>query len=409
MSADLEIDKLTATVADYPDVVELRLRLIRLLADRGRHADALARAAEGLRIAPDNAEIRAEVNRLAAALGSPAAGSPPAEPPQAVETPSEDGGFDWDRAESEVTDIVGPQYVGDPAPEPARPAPRTATRMSDVAGMDGVKAAIEMSFIGPLRNPELARAYGTGAGGGLLLYGPPGCGKTFLASAIAGELGARFYPVGVPDIVDMVSGTTEAALQDLFTTARDTAPAVIFFDEIDAIGQKRSQLRGANVLRQLVTRLLTELENPSNDGVFVIGATNHPWDLDPALRRPGRFDRMLFVSPPDEPARAALIRAHLAGRPIEGIDLDAMVATTAGFSGADVALLCRAAAQRAMADAVAAGEPRCITMDDVRKVLKTLSPSTGPWFSMARNVVEFSNSDGAFDELAAYLQKRRRG
>ena len=164
MTADPEIDKLTATVADYPDVVELRLRLIRLLADRGRHADALARAAEGLRIAPDNAEIRAEVSRLAGALGAPAAGTPPAEPPQAVETPSEDGGFDWDRAESEVTDIVGPQYVGDQTEEPARPAPRTATRMSDVAGMDAAKAAIEMSFIGPLRNPELARAFGTGAG-----------------------------------------------------------------------------------------------------------------------------------------------------------------------------------------------------------------------------------------------------
>lgn len=399
MSADPDIDKLAATVADYPDVLELRLRLIRLLGERGRHAEALAHAVEALRISPSNAEVLAAVTRLA---GEP----PPAAPPPAE--PGGDPGFDWGRAEAELSDVVGPEYLGDPGPEPARPAPRSGTRMADVAGMDTVKAAIELSFIGPLRNPELARAYGTGAGGGLLLYGPPGCGKTFLASAIAGELGARFYPVGVPDIVEMASGGTEAALQELFATARATAPAVIFFDEIDAIGQKRSQLRGASVLRQLVTRLLTELDATvsRNEGVFVVGATNHPWDLDAALRRPGRFDRMLFVSPPDKPARAALIRAHLAGRPIEGIDLDAVVEGTAGFSGADVALVCRSAAQRAMADSLA-GEPRCITMADLRAALASLSSSTGPWFTMARNVVEFANTDGAFDELAHYLRRGR--
>ncbi len=399
MSADPDIDKLAATVADYPDVLELRLRLSRLLGERGRHAEALAHAVEALRISPGNAEVLAAVTRLAA--------EPPPAAPQPPE-PGGDPGFDWGRAEAELSDIVGPEYLGDPGPEPARPAPRSGTRMADVAGMDTVKAAIELSFIGPLRNPELARAYGTGAGGGLLLYGPPGCGKTFLASAIAGELGARFYPVGIPDIVEMASGGTEAALQELFATARATAPAVIFFDEIDAIGQKRSQLRGASVLRQLVTRLLTELDTTvsRNEGVFVVGATNHPWDLDAALRRPGRFDRMLFVSPPDEPARAALIRAHLAGRPIEGIDLDAVVAGTAGFSGADVALVCRSAAQRAMADSLA-GEPRCITMADLRAALAALSSSTGPWFTMARNVVEFANPDGAFDELADYLRRGR--
>lgn len=390
MNSDPELEKLAAAVADYPDVVELRLRLIRLLAARGRSADALVQAGEALRIHPGNADI----NALVGELGNHLSGAPAASDQ-----------FDWGQAESEVAGLVDPEYVDAGERKPASPS-RVATRLADVVGMTEVKAQIERSFIGPLRNPDLARAYGTRPGGGLLLYGPPGCGKTFIASAIAGELGARFYPVGIPDVVEMATGATDQTLQQLFATARATAPAVVFFDEIDAIGQKRSQLRGATVLRQLVTRLLTELDTAGNDGVFVLGASNHPWDVDTALRRPGRLDRMLFVSPPDAEARAALVRANFAGKPIAGIDLAEMVATTAGFSGADVAFLCRSAAQYAMSAAAASGQPRYITMDDVRAARGAISPSTGPWFAMARNVVEFSNDDGAFDDLAAYLKRR---
>ncbi|OBJ71692.1 ATP-binding protein [Mycobacterium sp. 1274756.6] len=389
MSSDPDLDRLAAAVADYPDVIELRVRLIRLLAGRGRTADALVQAGEALRLDPGNAEISALVGDLGAQLSA---------------APAAPGQFDWERAESEVAGLVAPEYA-DGAP-PAPPAPRSPARLAEVAGMAEVKAQIERSFIGPLRNPDLARAYGTRAGGGLLLYGPPGCGKTFIASAIAGELGARFYPVGVPDVVEMATGATDQTLQQLFATARATAPAVIFFDEIDAIGQKRSLLRGATVLRQLVTRLLTELDATANDGVFVLGASNHPWDVDTALRRPGRLDRMLFVSPPDAEARAALVRANFAGKPIAGIDLAEMVATTAGFSGADVAFLCRSAAQHAMSAAAVTGQPRYITMDDVRAARGAITPSTGPWFAMARNVIEFSNADGAFDDLAAYLNRK---
>ncbi len=398
MTPDPELDKLNATVAEYPDVIELRVRLVRLLAARGRHADAVVQAGEALRIAPGDPQLTALLAELGAA---------------ATTAPTERG-FDWAQAESEVRDLVEPEYVGAPGANGrpgSAPAPRRAVRLADVAGMAEAKAQIERAFIGPLRNPELARAYGTGVGGGLLLYGPPGCGKTYIASAIAGELGAAFYPVGIPDIVEMATGATEQTLQQIFATAREHTPAVIFFDEIDAIGQKRSLLRGANVMRQLVTRLLTELDAARNDGVFVLAASNHPWDVDTALRRPGRLDRMLFVPPPDEPARAALIQSNFAGKPIAGIDLPAMVAATAGFSGADVAFVCRSAAQRALADSVATGRPRYIGMADVTAVLEEVTSSTGPWLAMARNVVEFANADGAFDELAAYLKgagRRRR-
>lgn len=395
MSPDPELDKLRATVADYPDIIELRVRLIRLLAARGHHADAVVQAGEALRIAPGDPQLTALVAELG---GSPGAASP-------------DGGFDWARAESEVRDVVAPEYLGAAGTHTGSAPSRRAVRLADVAGMAEAKAQIERAFIGPLRNPDLARAYGTGVGGGLLLYGPPGCGKTYIASAIAGELGAAFYSVGVPDIVEMATGNTEQTLQQVFATARDHTPAMIFFDEIDGIGQKRSVLRGANVMRQLVTRLLTELDAVRNEGVFVLAASNHPWDVDTALRRPGRLDRTLFVPPPDEPARAALIQANFAGKPIAGIDLPAMVAATDGFSGADVAFVCRSAAQRALADSAATGRPRYIGMADVAAVLDEVTPSTGPWFSMARNVVEFANADGAFDDLAAYLKgagRRRR-
>ena len=313
---DAELDKLAAAVDGFPDVLELRLRLIRLLAGRGRTAQALAHAAEALKQAPENADVRALIENLADGVSNT-----PATDVTSAPTTDE---FDWSQAEADMSDVVAPEYL-DHQP-PATPAPREATKLDDVAGMADVKAQIELSFIGPLRNPELARSYGTSAGGGLLLYGPPGCGKTFIATAIAGELGARFFPVGVPDVVEMATGVTEQTLRKLFAVAREQAPAVIFFDEIDAIGQKRSQLPGASVLRQLVSVLLTELDRVrQDDGVFVLGATNHPWDVDSALRRPGRFDRMLFVSPPDADARAALIRSTLAGKPIAGIDLDAVV------------------------------------------------------------------------------------
>lgn len=406
VTSDPEIDKLTATVADYPDVLELRVRLITLLATRGRTAEALAQAAEALQLAPDNAEVLAEVARLASS-----GDTLQTEPERRTEP--ERHGFDWNRAEAEVAHLIAPEYVDDMpldtrTPATRTPAPREATRLADVAGMEEVKAQIERSFLQPLRNPELARTYGAIAGGGLLLYGPPGCGKTFIASAIAGELGARLYSVEVPDVVEMATGTTDQDLQQLFATARQSAPAVIFFDEIDAIGQKRSQLRSATVLRQLVTRLLTEIDSSRNAGVFVLGATNHPWDVDSALRRPGRLDRMLFVSPPDEAAREVLVRSNFAGKPIAGIDLAEVVAATAGYSGADVAFLCRTAAQHAMTDSAATGQPRFITMDDVRTAQRIVAPSTAAWFALARNVIEFGNHDGAYDDVAEYLKRSGR-
>lgn len=145
----------------------------------------------------------------------------------------------------------------------------------------------------------------------------------------------------------------------------------------------------------------------SNEGVFVLAATNTPWDVDPALRRPGRLDRMVLVLPPDPPARAAIIEYHLRDRPIAGIDLRRLVAATEDFSGADLAHLCETAAEFAMADSIRSGEVRMIEQRDFDQALREVRPSVSSWFASARNVAKFANEGGLYDELAAYLKKRK--
>lgn len=283
-------------------------------------------------------------------------------------------------------------------------------RLEHVAGMEAVKRRLQLSFLGPLENPELRALYGKSLRGGLLLWGPPGCGKTFLAQAIAGELGAKFISVGLDDVLDMWTGQSERNLSALFTEARDKAPCVLFFDEIDALGQKRGNLRGS-AGRNVVVQLLAELDgvDSNNDGVFVLGATNHPWDVDTALRRPGRFDRTLLVLPPDDAARAFILAAQLAERPTEGIDLSAIARKTGGFSGADLVHLCESAAELALADSIDSGTARPIGHHDLEVALGEVRETTSDWLAMAGNYAEFaSDSRGTYADLLAYLRGRKR-
>ena len=408
VSADSSlINSLRAAVAASPDDVPLRLHLAELLLDAGAVDEAVTQVAAALQRDPASPLARTLMARAVAPQTSPAAEPEPVADP----APTQPVSFDWNDAEKQLSDIVAPRFVDGPA-ETAEPpvfeASDSAVKLTDVGGMTEVKKRLEAAFLAPMRNPELRKLYGKSLRGGLLLYGPPGCGKTFIARAIAGELGARFLAIGLHDVLDMWIGSSERNLHEVFASAARSAPCVLFLDEIDALGHKRSQLRNS-AMRGAVNQLLTELDGvqESNDGVFVLAATNHPWDVDPALRRPGRFDRTLLVLPPDEPARAAILRYHLRDRPVEGIDVQALAKRTHGYSGADLAHITETAAERALLDSVATGTARMIGMPDLLASVGEIKPSIGAWLSTARNVVEFSNVDGTYDDLRKYLKREK--
>jgi AAA+ superfamily predicted ATPase len=277
---------------------------------------------------------------------------------------------------------------------------------ANVGGMEEVKQRLTRSFLLPLRNPELVRRFGKSTGGGLLLYGPPGCGKTFLARAVAGEVGARFLNIGLSDVLDMWMGESERKLHELFENARRGRPTLIFLDEVDALGQRRSNMKGG-AGRTLVNQLLSEMDGMAgdNEGVFFLAATNHPWDVDPALRRPGRFDRLVFVSPPDEIARRSIFLLKLADRPCtQDIDVNALGKLSNGFSGADVDGVVRSAAELALEESVAKGREIDIDQALLKRALKDAKPSTRAWFELARNHAIYANEGGTYDDLLAHLR-----
>ncbi|ADI05014.1 AAA ATPase central domain protein [Streptomyces bingchenggensis BCW-1] len=421
------IQSLRAAVAAAPGDVPLRLHLAELLLTAGRHDAAITEVAVALQHAPGDPQARELMARAMGAPAQPRQSAPPAAQAPATEAPAARppavaprGGFDWRAAEDQVGDAMPPRFVetplavdgsGDPGDASAWEVAAPGTvRLADVGGMQEVKERLEAAFLAPMRNPELRKLYGKSLRGGLLLYGPPGCGKTFIARAVAGELGAGFLSVSINDVLDMWIGNSERNMHEVFATARRQAPCMVFLDELDALGGKRSRTQNSG-MRNTVNQLLTELDGvdaPANDGVFVLAATNVPWDVDIALRRPGRLDRTLLVLPPDAPAREAILRYHLRDRPIESVDLGKLAKATDGLSGADLAHVCEAAAETALLDSARTGTVRMIGMKDLLNAAKSAVPSTEPWFAAARNVAMFANEGGMYDDLLAYLKKRRK-
>ena len=429
------LDSLRKAIDAMPDDVPLRLHLATLLLSGGQRDEAIRQVGAVLQRDPGNSaalDLLREGPAPAEPAGQPTAGAtdisaertgvrpPSAGPAEArgAATGGRSPHYDWSQAEDELRDVLPAMFIGggDKADSAAAgldaadayDAEHAGLTLADVAGMTEVKQRLEAAFLAPMRNPELRRLYGKSLRGGLLLYGPPGCGKTFIARAVAGELGARFISVSFADIIDMFVGQSERNIHELFEIARRNAPCVLFLDEVDAIGQKRSQLRHTP-MRSAVNQLLLELDDISgnNEGVFLLAATNHPWDVDSALRRPGRFDRTLLVLPPDAAAREGVFRYHLKDRPVAGIDLAKLAKQTDGYSGADIAYICETAAEQALMDSVRRGEPRMIGTPDLEAAIAEVRPSLGAWFDTARNVALFANEGGTYDDLAAYLRKRR--
>jgi transitional endoplasmic reticulum ATPase len=317
---------------------------------------------------------------------------PPAEEPRKIAV----GEKGWESDDDESSDQNGIAAGAE--------IERPKLTFADVGGMDDLKEEIRMKIIHPLKNPELFRAYGKKIGGGVLLYGPPGCGKTLLARATAGEINASFLSIGIHQILNLYLGESEKNLHELFETARRNAPAVLFFDEVDALAADRNDLK-RSAGRTLINQFLAEMDGnmSENEGLLILGATNAPWHLDPAFRRPGRFDRILFVPPPDEEARRSVIEVLARNKPISALDPAKIAAKTKDFSGADLKAVFDLSVERAMAEAMKEGRVVPLTNADLLQSAKQLRPSTRAWFESAKNYALYSNQGGFYDDVLGYL------
>jgi len=429
---------LLSAIEKDPKNTALRLHLVSLLFDSGRMDEALQHCGIILTSEPDHAEALGYAARAAEAAGdskraegyrrllkalSADDSAPRQTMPQKAEDRSDEPIWPSDLAMKEqepetkrlpIANASSPEqdgvelaWEGD-GDDDFWEAEKPGVTLADVAGMDDVKRRLNLAFLAPLKNPELMKMYGKTLRGGLLLYGPPGCGKTYIARATAGELGAKFIAVGLADVLDMWIGQSERNLREIFQSARRNAPCVLFFDEIDALGQKRS-LQRHSAARNVVNQLLSEMDsvNADNEGIFILAATNHPWDVDTALRRPGRLDRTLLALPPDAVARQAILQLQSRERPIDKVDFKWLAEKTAEFSGADLVHLFESAVELAMEDSLTSGRVRPIGMNDFKKAMKEIKPSTRAWFEVARNYAMFANDGGTYDELLDYLRAHR--
>jgi SpoVK/Ycf46/Vps4 family AAA+-type ATPase len=283
-----------------------------------------------------------------------------------------------------------------------------ANRISfdDIAGLDDLKRTVRLQIIEPFIRPGLFARFKKRAGGGVLLYGPPGCGKTMMARAVASECRAEFISVGIRDILNMYIGESERNLAAIFDKARSKRPSVLFFDELDALAFARSKASSEHS-RQVVNEFLSQLDgfDADNQQVLILAATNMPWDVDSAIKRPGRFTRQVFVAPPDDVARARIVELKLDGVPHDPIDARAIADATPHFSGADIEGIVELAKEYVLEEHITASVERQIRQADLLRAARSSKASTLDWLRTARNLVKYAGADDAYGDVDVYLKK----
>ncbi|MEM4251818.1 MAG: AAA family ATPase, partial [Candidatus Bathyarchaeia archaeon] len=251
-------------------------------------------------------------------------------------------------------------------------------RWKDVGGLEQVKSELMEAVEWPIKNPDMYQRMGIKPPKGILLYGPPGCGKTMLARAIATESEANFISIKGPEVFSKWVGESEKAIREVFRKGRSAAPSIIFFDEIDAIAPRRGMgYADSGATERVISQLLTELDGiESLENVVVIGATNRPDIVDPAILRPGRFDRLIFVPAPDPKTIKQIFKIHTSKMPLSpDVDLDMLAKSATGYSGADIESICREAAMNALRRDP---DSREVTLVDFRNAMAKIKPSITP-------------------------------
>ncbi|MDJ0271395.1 MAG: CDC48 family AAA ATPase, partial [Aigarchaeota archaeon] len=270
-------------------------------------------------------------------------------------------------------------------------------KWDDIGGLENLKQELREAVEWPLKYPDVFKRLGIRPPRGILLYGPPGTGKTLLAKAVATESQANFISVKGPEVLSKWVGESEKAVREIFRKARETAPCIIFFDELDSIAPRRGIHTDAGVTDRIVNQLLTEMDGmQSLKGVVVLGATNRPDILDPALLRPGRFDRVLYVPPPDRNARLAIFKIHTREMPLDqDVDLEQLAALTEGYTGADIEAVVREAALIAARENINA---QVVSMRHFGLALQKIKPSVG-----AEEKAEYDRIVSNFKKSMAYI------
>ena len=275
-------------------------------------------------------------------------------------------------------------------------------KFKDVGGLKDLKEEIYLKVIAPLKFPKVYNYFNKKIGGGILMYGPPGCGKSLIAEATAGEADVAYFHVKASDLKSKYVGETERNIAKLFETARENQPCVIFFDEFEALGEERTSASPQN--KGAVSQLLTEMNGlgTKDDQILLIAATNEPWAIDIALRREGRFGTTLFIPPPDEIAREEILKLELKDKPTKNIDYKKIAELTEGFSGADMGSIINHAIEKAIKEVIITKKVRPITTEDLLSSLTKKKSSITPWFNHALSTVFTLQMEDSFPELKAY-------